>query len=62
VKKVFFFDFSELHQVPYGTPKKAPKNSKMIHLSTHNTCGEHFEPPVGFAELRIAFRMPLGQN
>ena len=40
--KKWFFDFSELHQVPYGTPKMTPKNSKMIELSTHNIFSAHF--------------------
>ena len=35
-EKSDFLRFPELHQVPYGTPKMTPKNSKMIQTSTHN--------------------------
>ena len=49
-EKSDFFDFPELHQVPYGTPKMTPKNSKMIQTSTHNIFWRIFS--IRFALLR----------
>ena len=46
VKKVFFFDFPELHQVPYGASKMTPENSKMIKTSPQSTSERHFQRPV----------------
>ncbi len=40
-EKSDFCDFSELHQVPYGTPKMTPEKPKMIQTSTHNTFLAH---------------------